>query len=115
MVFGHPDPSAPHKAVSEDDDDDIEEDEEEAPPPKTTKRTNRAAVLRCVRLDGHWGLHSPAFVSQSTVTKKAPAKRSTAKSQATLSFAPSGRSSTRAAASRATKRMADVVSLLPET
>lgn len=51
--------------------------------------------------------------SQSAATKKAPAKRSTAKSQATLSFAPSGRSSTRAAASRATKKMADVVSPPP--
>ncbi|KZT63172.1 DNA repair and meiosis protein Mre11 [Daedalea quercina L-15889] len=81
-------------ATDDDDEDDLEVDEEE-PPPKATKRTNRAAVL-----------------SQPSATKKAPAKKSTTKqSQSTLSFAPSGRSSTRAAASRATKRMADVVEL----
>ncbi|TFK83537.1 DNA repair exonuclease, partial [Polyporus arcularius HHB13444] len=81
-------------AVVSDDDEDEDEDEiedEPAPP----KRTNRAAVL-----------------SQSS--KKAPAKKAaTSKaaaskaSQSTLSFAPSGRTSTRAAATRAKRKVAD--------
>ncbi|THH29504.1 hypothetical protein EUX98_g4702 [Antrodiella citrinella] len=67
--------------------DDEDEDEEEEEAPKPVKRTNRAATL-----------------SQST-SKKAPAKKATAAKQATLSFAPSGRTtSTRAAASRAKKK-----------
>ncbi|KAG2366407.1 Mre11 DNA-binding presumed domain-containing protein [Suillus spraguei] len=76
--------------------DDVDEEEDEAPP-KVTKKTNRAAVL-------------------SQPTKKAPAKKiSTTKGKAsssgqgTLSFAPSGRSSTRTAATRARGKMANVV------
>ncbi|KII91468.1 hypothetical protein PLICRDRAFT_135642 [Plicaturopsis crispa FD-325 SS-3] len=72
-----------------------EEDEEEVvsevePAPK--KRTNRAAVL-------------------SQPVKKAPAKKAASSSakQATLSFAPKGRTSTRAAASKAKGKIADVV------
>ncbi|KDQ54153.1 hypothetical protein JAAARDRAFT_209590 [Jaapia argillacea MUCL 33604] len=77
--------------------DDDDDDEEEAPPPKatTTKRTNRAAVL-----------------SQPTTTKKAPAKKKPAAAssakQATLSFAPSGRTS-RAAATKSRAKTAQVV------
>lgn len=76
---------------SDDEDEDEIEEEEEAPKPK---RTNRAAVL-----------------SQSTTTRKAPAKKATTAKQATLSFAPSGRTSTRAAASRASKKVAQVMEL----
>ncbi|KZT01347.1 DNA repair exonuclease [Laetiporus sulphureus 93-53] len=76
------------KKVESDDDEDEEEDEVEEPQPK--KRTNRAAVL------------------SQTTAKKAPAKKTTAK-QATLSFAPSGRTSTRAAASRATRKNAQML------
>ncbi|OSX58249.1 hypothetical protein POSPLADRAFT_1049483 [Postia placenta MAD-698-R-SB12] len=43
--------------------------------------------------------------------KVAPAKKATTAKQATLSFAPSGRTSTRAAASRASKKVAQVVGL----
>ncbi|KAI0365004.1 DNA repair exonuclease [Pilatotrama ljubarskyi] len=81
------------------DDEDEDEIEDEAPPP--TKRTNRASVL-------------------SQPTKKAPAKAPAKKAaaakssasaskatQSTLSFAPSGRSSTRAAASRAKRKVAE--------
>ncbi|KAF9242284.1 Mre11 DNA-binding presumed domain-containing protein [Melanogaster broomeanus] len=81
--------------VIELDDDDDDDEEEPAPPP--TKRTNRAAVL-----------------SQSTTAKKAPAKKaatSRAKSstqQSTLTFGPSVRTSTRAAASRARGKLATV-------
>ncbi|KAF8960916.1 Metallo-dependent phosphatase-like protein [Flammula alnicola] len=71
------------------DDDDDDEEEEEAPKP--TKRTNRAAVLS-----------QPA-------AKKAPAKKKAAaapkQSQAQLTFAPAGRSSTRAAATKARGKM----------
>ncbi|KAF7969669.1 hypothetical protein HWV62_26723 [Athelia sp. TMB] len=74
---------------------DGDEDDDEPEPPKT-KRTNRAATLA------------------STATKKAPAKvpakkkaaASSAK-QPTLSFAPTGRGSTRTAASKARGKIAD--------
>ncbi|KAH7912498.1 Metallo-dependent phosphatase-like protein [Hygrophoropsis aurantiaca] len=86
--------------VSESDEEIIElddEDDEEEEAPKPTKRTNRAAVL-------------------SQPAKKAPAKKAAASkakptTQGTLTFAPSGRSSTRAAASRARGKMADTVEL----
>ncbi|KAF8128879.1 Metallo-dependent phosphatase-like protein [Boletus edulis] len=74
-----------------------DEDEDEEPAPAPTKKTSRTAVL-----------------SQSTA-KKAPAKRATtsktkgSSQQPTLSFAPSGRSSTRAAASRARGKLASTV------
>ncbi|KDQ54195.1 hypothetical protein JAAARDRAFT_196931 [Jaapia argillacea MUCL 33604] len=77
-----------------------DDEEEEAPPPKATtmKWTNRAAVL-----------------SQPTAMKKAPAKKKPAAAssakQATLSFAPSGRTS-RAAATKSRAKTAQVVSLL---
>ncbi|KAF8839702.1 DNA repair exonuclease [Paxillus ammoniavirescens] len=79
-------------------DEDDDDDDEPAPPP--TKRTNRAAVL-----------------SQSTTVKKAPAKKATtsrAKSstqQGTLSFAPSGRTSTRPAAARAKGKLANTIEI----
>ncbi|KAI0057313.1 DNA repair exonuclease [Artomyces pyxidatus] len=81
----------------DDEDEDIEEIEDEAPKP--TKRTNRAAVL-----------------SQPTAAKKAPAKKAAsskakASTQSTLSFAPAGRSSTRAAAGRARGKMAEAIEL----
>ncbi|KAF4576241.1 meiotic recombination [Pleurotus pulmonarius] len=89
------------KAVEPDSDEDeiipiddvSEDDEEEDPPPKApAKRTNRAAVL-----------------SQTTAAKKTPAKRkapaASQSKQSTLAFAPAGRSSTRAAASRARGKM----------
>ncbi|KAJ8517157.1 hypothetical protein ONZ45_g5632 [Pleurotus djamor] len=89
------------KAVETDDDDDEiipidvpedDDDEEDDPPPKTTKRTSRAAVL-----------------SQTTTTKKAPAKRkapaASQATQSTLNFAPAGRTSSRAAATKARGRM----------
>ncbi|KAG1807498.1 Metallo-dependent phosphatase-like protein [Suillus subaureus] len=76
---------------------DENDDEEDEAPPKVTKRTNRAAVL-------------------SQPAKKAPAKKTTttqgkasSSGQGTLSFAPSGRSSTRTAAARAKGKMANVV------
>ncbi|KAH9937834.1 DNA repair exonuclease [Epithele typhae] len=82
------------KSVTPSDDDVEEIEDEDEPPPQPAKRTNRAAVL-----------------SQST--KKAPAKKTAAKAgtskptQATLNFAPSGRSTgTRAAASKARKKVA---------
>ncbi|KAI8972429.1 DNA repair exonuclease [Trametes punicea] len=88
-------------ATPESDEENEDEIEDEAPPPP--KRTNRAAVL-----------------SQSS--KKAPAKTagkktSGAKSsgsketQSTLSFAPPGRTSTRAAASRAKRKVAEAIEL----
>ncbi|KAH7882901.1 Metallo-dependent phosphatase-like protein [Phlebopus sp. FC_14] len=77
--------------------DDDDEDEEEEPAPKASKRTNRAAVL-----------------SQPAVAKKAPAKKASgskgkSSTQSTLTFAPSGRTSTRAAATRARGRLVDTV------
>ncbi|PCH37554.1 DNA repair exonuclease [Wolfiporia cocos MD-104 SS10] len=83
--------AADSEEEEEQDDDDEKEEEEEAPKPK---RTNRAAVLRCA----------------CQTSKKAPAKRSTTSKQSTLSFTPSGRTA-RAAASRATKKMAKAVEL----
>ncbi|KAF8547202.1 DNA repair exonuclease [Imleria badia] len=76
---------------------DEDEDEEDEPAPAPTKKTTRAAVL-----------------SQSTA-KKASAKKTTttkvkgSSQQSTLSFAPSGRSSTRAAATRARGKLASTV------
>ncbi|KAJ8585255.1 DNA repair exonuclease [Rhizopogon salebrosus TDB-379] len=73
---------------------DGDDDEEDEAPPKATKKTSRAAVL-------------------SQPTKKAPAKKTAATkgkasaTQGTISFAPSGRSSTRAAATRARGKMAN--------
>ncbi|KAI0926517.1 meiotic recombination [Taiwanofungus camphoratus] len=76
--------------TSDDDDDDDDEEVEEVP---KAKRTNRAAVL-------------------GQTTRKAPAKKAAASSkQPKLSFAPSGRTSTRAAASRAQRKVAEVVEL----
>ncbi|KAG1752076.1 Metallo-dependent phosphatase-like protein [Suillus lakei] len=76
---------------------DEDDDEEDDAPPKVTKKTNRAAVL-------------------SQPAKKAPAKKTTttkgkasSSGQGTLSFAPSGRSSTRTAATRARGKMANMV------
>ncbi|KAI0316569.1 Metallo-dependent phosphatase-like protein [Amylostereum chailletii] len=78
--------------VESDEDEDEEDEEDEAPKP--VKRTSRAAVL------------------SQTTTKKAPAKKATATKakagQSTLSFAPTGRTSTRAAAGKAKGRMAAV-------
>ncbi|KAI0080442.1 DNA repair exonuclease [Panus rudis PR-1116 ss-1] len=73
----------------DDDDDDFDDDEEEAPKP--AKRTGRAA----------------------STAKKAPAKKATASSskQATLSFAPAGRSSTRAAATKAKRKVAETIEI----
>ncbi|KAH9941530.1 DNA repair exonuclease [Amylocystis lapponica] len=81
------------KAVESDDDDDDDDDGVEEEQPK--KRTNRAAVL------------------SQTTAKKAPAKKTAAAAkQSTLSFAPSGgRASTRAAATKAKKKVAEVVEL----
>ncbi|PFH51142.1 hypothetical protein AMATHDRAFT_191836 [Amanita thiersii Skay4041] len=78
------------KAAASDSDDNIEigddDDEEEAPKPK---KTGRAAVL-----------------NQTTTTKRAPAKKAAASSkQSQLNFAPPGRTSTRAAATKARGRM----------
>ncbi|KAG6333585.1 hypothetical protein ID866_5501 [Astraeus odoratus] len=88
------------KAVESDDEEmidldnieDDDDDDEEEPAPKPTKRTNRAATL-------------------SQTAKKAPAKRgATSKAkgstQSTLTFGPSGRTSTRTAASKARGKIA---------
>ncbi|KAI0634000.1 Metallo-dependent phosphatase-like protein [Trametes polyzona] len=87
--------------VSDDDDDD--EIEDEAPPPP--KRTNRAAVL------SQTSKKAPA----KTPAKKAAASKSSSSrqtsTQSTLTFAPAGRSSTRAAASRAKKKVAETIEL----
>ncbi|EGO01009.1 hypothetical protein SERLA73DRAFT_167194 [Serpula lacrymans var. lacrymans S7.3] len=96
------------KAVVPESDEEIidlydDDDDEEEEPPKTARRTNRAAVLS----------------QPSTAAKKTPAKRaavtkskpSTQSSQATLSFAPSGRTSNRAAASKARGKMTEVLDL----
>ncbi|CAL1709553.1 unnamed protein product [Somion occarium] len=83
------------KVVSEDEEDEGEEDYEEPEEEAPKKRTNRAAVL-----------------SKTTTTKRAPAKKTASSSkQATLSFAPSGRSSTRAAATRAKRKVADITEI----
>ncbi|TBU23353.1 DNA repair exonuclease [Dichomitus squalens] len=80
------------------DDEDEDEIEDEIAPPK---RTNRAAIL-----------------SQST--KKAPARKATGtkaaasgskQTQATLNFAPAGRTSARAAATRAKRKAAETIEL----
>jgi len=84
--------SESEEVVELDEDDDEEEDEA---PPKVTKKTNRAAVLS-----------QPA---KKTLAKKTGTKGKAG--QGTLSFAPSGRSSTRAAATRAKGKMANVVEL----
>ncbi|KAI0330035.1 DNA repair exonuclease [Cubamyces sp. BRFM 1775] len=83
-----------------DDDDDNEDEEEVAPAP--AKRTNRAAVL--------------SQTSKKAPTK-APAKKAAAsktaaskQTQSTLSFAPAGRS-TRTAATRARKKVAETIEL----
>ncbi|KAI0357881.1 DNA repair exonuclease [Trametes cingulata] len=85
------------------DDEDEDEIEDEAPPP--TKRTNRAAVL------SQASKKAPA----KTPAKKTAAAKSSAsaskQTQSTLSFAPSGRSSTRAAASRAKRKVAETMEL----
>ncbi|KAL6306913.1 DNA repair exonuclease [Sparassis latifolia] len=81
------------KAVESDDDEDMDDIEEEAPKPK---RTNRTAVL--------------TQTTKKARAKKTATKASTAK-QATLSFAPSGRTSTRAAAARSTRKTAEIVEL----
>ncbi|KAL4072166.1 Mre11 DNA-binding presumed domain-containing protein [Scleroderma citrinum] len=70
-----------------------DDDEEDEPAPKPTKRTNRAAT-------------------SNLPPKKAPAKRGSASktkesTQSTLAFTSSGRTSTRAAASRAKGKMAN--------
>ncbi|EIW53657.1 DNA repair exonuclease [Trametes versicolor FP-101664 SS1] len=84
------------KPVSDDDD----EIEDEAPPPP--KRTNRAAVLS----------QSTKKAPAKTPAKKAAAKSSGSKAtQSTLSFAPPGRSSTRAAASRAKQKVSETIEL----
>ncbi|KAG9313744.1 hypothetical protein JVU11DRAFT_6099 [Chiua virens] len=76
---------------------DVDEDEAEEPIPFPTKKTNRA------------------MVSSQTAAKKAPAQKTTASrarggtQQSTLSFAPSGRSSARAAATRAKSKLASTV------
>ncbi|KAF9011920.1 DNA repair exonuclease [Cyathus striatus] len=84
------------KAVTESDEDEVieipedDDDEEEEEAPKPIKRTNRAAILS-----------QPA-------PKKAPAKRGAAagsQKQSQLNFAPAGRASTRAAATKARGRM----------
>ncbi|KAI9070370.1 DNA repair exonuclease [Trametes sanguinea] len=89
------------KPVSEDDDDDEDEIEDEAPAPP--KRTNRAAVL---------SQSSKKAPAKTTAKKATAAKSSTSKqSQSTLSFAPAGRTSTRAAASRAKRKVAETIEL----
>ncbi|KAI0640408.1 DNA repair exonuclease [Trametes meyenii] len=84
-----------------DDDEDEDEIEDEAPPPP--KRTNRAAVL------SQSGKKAPA---RGTTKKAAASKASASKpTQSTLSFTPAGRSSTRAAATRAKKKVAETIEL----
>lgn len=95
----------------EDEDDDFEEPEEEEAP---KKRTNRAAVLKYVTSTMSFDIPDsrPFLHSKTTAAKKAPAKKAAASSskQATLSFAPSGRG-TRAAATRAKKKVTEIVSV----
>ncbi|KAM5539737.1 hypothetical protein V8D89_006550 [Ganoderma adspersum] len=90
-------PARGKKSAPPPSDEDEDEIEEEVAPPK---RTNRAAVL-----------------SQST--KKTPAKKAATKAaassskatQSTLSFQPAGRTSTRAAATRAKRKVAETIEL----
>ncbi|OAX43761.1 DNA repair exonuclease [Rhizopogon vinicolor AM-OR11-026] len=77
--------------------DDDEDDEDEAPP-KATKKTSRAAVLS-----------QPA--KKAPAKKTAAAKGKTSATQSTISFAPSGRSSTRTAATRARGKMANALEM----
>ncbi|CDO78264.1 hypothetical protein BN946_scf184491.g9 [Trametes cinnabarina] len=85
------------KPISDDEDEDADEIEDEAPPPP--KRTNRAAVL---------SQSSKKAPGRKATTAKAPASK---QSQSTLSFAPAGRTSARAAASRAKRKVAETVEL----
>jgi double-strand break repair protein MRE11 len=90
-----------------DSDDVVEIDDDDDEPPKA-KRTNRAAVLRYVYVLT-WQKVSNGQCSSTAAAKKAtPKKKAGASSskQATLSFAPSGRTSTRAAATKAKGKMA---------
>jgi double-strand break repair protein MRE11 len=85
----------------------VEIDDDDEPP--KAKRTNRAAVLR-YRIQPNARLFTffKSYCSSTTATKKAPTKKKAAASsskQATLSFAPSGRTSTRAAATKAKGKM----------
>ncbi|KAH7925347.1 DNA repair exonuclease [Leucogyrophana mollusca] len=86
--------------VSESDEEVIEldDDDEEEEAPKPAKRTNRAAVLS-----------QPTTAAKKAPAKKAAASKSKPGTQGTLTFAPSGRTSTRAAASRARGKMVDTI------
>ncbi|KAF8916588.1 Metallo-dependent phosphatase-like protein [Mucidula mucida] len=75
------------------DDDEIEDDDEDEPAPPPKKRTGRAAVLS----------QSQAPAKKAPARKKAPAASAAKQSQ--LSFTPAGRSSTRAAATKAKGKM----------
>ncbi|KAH9847009.1 DNA repair exonuclease [Lenzites betulinus] len=85
-----------------DDEDDEDDFEDEAPPPP--KRTNRAAVL---------SQSSKKAPARAPAKKAAASKSSGSKTatQSTLSFTPAARGSTRAAASRAKKKVAETIEL----